>query len=219
MALNISKGNMYEWLTHTWNTVKGKCPHGCTYCYMGKWKNQKPVRFDEKELKTDLGEGKFIFVGSSCDMFANDISDLWIEATLEHCKKYYSNSYLFQSKNPERFSDFIYPENTVFCTTIETNRFYLDVMESSPHPENRAMEMSKLSGHTTYVTIEPIMEFDLDELVSMIEHINPTQVNIGADSGGNKLPEPSPQKVEELIKELSTFTTVKRKSNLKRLCS
>ena len=33
MSLNESKGNMYSWVTHTWNTIKGECPHGCTYCY------------------------------------------------------------------------------------------------------------------------------------------------------------------------------------------
>lgn len=31
-----SKGNMYEFVTHTWNPIKGKCSHGCTYCYMKK---------------------------------------------------------------------------------------------------------------------------------------------------------------------------------------
>jgi len=24
--LNEVKGNMYGWVTHTWNTIKGKCP-------------------------------------------------------------------------------------------------------------------------------------------------------------------------------------------------
>jgi len=84
MPLNVSKGNMYSWITHTWNTVKGECPHGCTYCYMKRWGKQKPVRFDESELNTDLGTGNFIFVGSSCDLFASDIPDKWVKKTLSH---------------------------------------------------------------------------------------------------------------------------------------
>ena len=32
MGLNKSKGNMYEFTTHTYNTIKGKCPHDCGYC-------------------------------------------------------------------------------------------------------------------------------------------------------------------------------------------
>jgi hypothetical protein len=22
---------VYPWVTHTWNTIKGKCPHGCSF--------------------------------------------------------------------------------------------------------------------------------------------------------------------------------------------
>ena len=65
--LNESKGNMYSFVNKTWNVIKGKCPHDCKYCYMKRFP-QKDVRLDKKELKTDLGENNFIFVGSSCDM-------------------------------------------------------------------------------------------------------------------------------------------------------
>ena len=65
MGLNKSKGQMYEWINFTWNTIKGACPHDCKYCFMKQWGQLNPVRFDEKELNTDLGSGNFIFVGSS----------------------------------------------------------------------------------------------------------------------------------------------------------
>ena len=216
MRLNESKGNMYEWVTHTGNTIKGKCPHGCTYCYMKHWGKQPELHLDEKELKIPTPEGNFIFVGSSCDMFANNIPFRWIKETLDHCKQF-DNQYLFQTKNPARFNrDYQLPENSVVCTTIETNRWYPDIMNNSPHPINRAIEMSRLNVKT-YATIEPIMDFDLNSLVSMIKFCNPQQVNIGADSGNNRLPEPSPDKIDALIKELDMFTMVKLKANLKRL--
>ena len=73
-----AKGNMYPnvW-TH--NIIKGKCPHGCTYCYMNsiaKRHNspQKDLFFDEKAL-IPLGKGKTIFIGSSCDMWADDVPE------------------------------------------------------------------------------------------------------------------------------------------------
>ena len=96
MPLNVQKGNMYGFVTHTWNTVKGVCPHQCTYCYMKKFK-QNPVRFDEKELDTNHKKNRVIFVGSSCDMWAKDIDSLWIKKTVTHCAKYPLNTYLFQS--------------------------------------------------------------------------------------------------------------------------
>ena len=96
MGLNKSKGNMYPWVTHTWNVIKGKCPHDCSYCYMKRYPQPK-LHFDEKELKTDLGSGNFIFVGSSCDMWADEIIEEWIELVLEHCRLSPQNIYLLQT--------------------------------------------------------------------------------------------------------------------------
>jgi DNA repair photolyase len=228
MALNKSKGNMYEFVTHTWNTVKGACPHDCSYCYMKKWGKQPELHFDEKELKTDLGFGNFIFVGSSCDMFADDIPEDWIADTLIHCGKFDKNKYLFQTKNPKRIFDFEIIFDALdfsICTTIETNRWYPDIMKNSPNPVFRASFMNEichefgwgLPNNKSYVTIEPVLDFDLKELSILIEGTLPYQVNIGADSCNNNLPEPSPEKIRELISELEKFTKVHQKKNLSRL--
>lgn len=215
MPLNKTKGNMYEFVTHTWNTIKGACPHDCSYCYMKRWGKLNPVRFDEKELNTDLGSGNFIFVGSSCDMFAEGIPDEWIEKTLEKASQA-NNQYLFQTKNPGRIYDHVLPPKSVVCTTMETNRWYGDIMQNSPRPYNRALGIYRIDL-PKYLTIEPIMDFDLIKFESIIETINPEQVNIGADSGGYGLPEPPAEKILELIQDLEEFTTVHQKSNLKRL--
>jgi len=37
MALVKQKGNMYEFVTHMWGPIKGKCKHNCSYCYMKKY--------------------------------------------------------------------------------------------------------------------------------------------------------------------------------------
>jgi len=216
MGLNESKGNMYSWVTHTWNTVKGECPHKCSYCYMRRF-TQKKVRLDESEFKTDLGENNFIFVGSSCDMFAVAIPGNWILDTLGRCEAFVTNKYLFQSKNPGAFIELegFFPSESVFATTIETNRHYSQMGEAPP-----VQERSKSMGYIDklkYVTIEPIMDFDLREMVELIKKCNPVQVNIGADSGNNNLPEPSKEKLLALIDELQKFTVIDRKTNLKRL--
>jgi hypothetical protein len=67
------------------------------------------------------------------------------------------------------------------------------------------------------VTIEPVMDFDLEPFVEMIKAIKPEWVNIGADSKNHNLPEPSKDKVFALISRLSQFTEIRRKSNLDRL--
>ena len=214
MGLNISKGNMYEFVTHTWNTVKGECFHNCSYCYMKRWGKQKLVRFDEKELKTNLGNGNFIFVGSSNDMWAQNIDENWIQRTLYHCSKY-DNSYFFQTKNPQNLRRDLIPNASV-CVTLETNRHYPEIMNNCPTPEQRVEQM-RLIKHPLYITLEPMMDFDLPEFVEMLKSCEPIQVNLGADSGGNGLPEPPEEKVLQLIDELQKFTTIHNKVNLKRL--
>ena len=218
MGLNISKGNMYDFVTHTWNTIKGICPHDCNYCYMKRWKNLKPTRFDESELKTDLGSGNFIFIGSSNDLFAIDHNYSWVAETLYHCVKYPENKYLFQTKNPEEMLNWkdALPDNSVICITLESNRHYAEYMNSSPTPHSRVLSFRDFKIDK-YITIEPIMDFGLGAFVEMIKSCNPIQVNIGADSGNNGLPEPPMEKIRQLIQELSKFTKVVEKPNLKRI--
>ena len=68
------------------------------------------------------------------------------------------------------------------------------------------------------VTIEPIMDFDLGVLVSLVSACNPEWVNIGANTNHKiKLSEPPKDKIKALIEELSKFTKVKVKKNLKRI--
>ena len=206
---------MYPWVTHTWNVIKGKCPHDCSYCYMKRFP-QGELRFDEKEMKRNLGEGRFIFVGSSCDMWAESIPGEWIAEILGRCYQYPENKYLFQSKNPARFiiaKDW-FPGNMILATTIESDIDY--PVSNAPSVMNRATAMSKIVGGTV-VTIEPVMNFDLVEFVKLIKYAKPKWVNIGADSKGHNLPEPSWEKVQKLIIALKEFTKVKVKSNLERL--
>ena len=84
-------------------------------------------------------------------------------------------------------------------------------------PEMRADAMPCIEGMKRYVTIEPIMDFDLNGLVTLVKFCRVKQVNIGADSKGHKLPEPDPGKIRELIEALDEFTVVDIKKNLIRL--
>ena len=213
MSLNKQKGNMYAFVTHTWNPIRGKCPHDCSYCYMKDYP-QPDLHFVEKEMETNLGKNNFIFVGSSTDMWCRDSKFEWIAATLAHCDGY-SNRYLFQSKNPERFhNNFCFPMNTILGTTIETNRSF--IVSRATGTMQRMEAMWRLD-YPTMVSIEPIMDFDLDVMVEWMKIINPEFVSIGADSKRHNLPEPTPEKLNNLIEELRGITTVKIKDNLRRL--
>lgn len=219
--LHVAKGNMYDFITHTWNAIKGKCPIGCQYCYMKRYPLQREMYLDRKEFSVDLGKDNFIFVGSSFDMFTIEVPADWVYETLNHCNRFTSR-YLFQSKMPVGFSYYLksIPPNSYAGTTIETNRESLVRTHSkAPSIEGRVNGMSllKYTRLKKFVTIEPIMDFDVDEFSELLKRCNPEFVAIGADSGNNNLSEPPYEKVLELVEKIKTFSEVRYKVNLDRL--
>jgi DNA repair photolyase len=225
--MNESKGNMYPDVV-TWNPLAGECSHKCEYCstnslmrYPGvKAKYSGDIRLCNDLHKNFPGEPKTIFVVAQNDLFTANVPDKYIKSVLDKCNIWNQHRYLFQSKNPARFLEFegLYPEKTILCTTIESNRWYVQ-MRKAPHPKQRAIAMNDAyyMKHEIHVTIEPIMDFDLEEMVYLIETCLPTKVNIGADSKRNNLPEPSKGKLLALIDELKKFTVIDQKRNLSRL--
>lgn len=229
MSLNIRRGDMYKFIGYTWNPIKGKCLHDCSYCYMKQINpNANPPRLAEYELNTDLGYGRGIFIGSSTDMFAEDIPSEWIAKVLDCCHQNNNmlqpNTYLLQSKNPKRFLEFInHPimKRVVFCTTIETNCFYPKVMNNAPRIEERVEAMEEIARleRSTMVTAEPLMKFDHEAMVAFIRRCSPRLVNIGRNSCRRiVLPEPAQEEVQQLIAELKSFAKVNVKDNALEWC-
>lgn len=225
MTLNKPSGNMYHW-AWTWNPIGGKCPHQCLFCYVdrlskrGFLKKYEGAPFlDEKTLKDKLvvPKGYVVFAGSCSDIFASGISRLWITKILAHIAEYPNTPVLLQTKNPARFRWYEIPPNCILGTTIETNKIHNYSNAPQPAERFKAMFYLKKWPHKTMVSIEPIMDFDLPKMLSWIEVLKPSLVSIGADSGHNNLPEPSPEKLKQLLWQLEMMTDVRLKKNLGRL--
>jgi DNA repair photolyase len=221
-----SHGNMYEWLTHMWSPSVG-CPHQCSYCYV-KQNKELPETVEMQKPYPPLGSGRTIFVGFECDLFAEGVDEADILGVLIHCSKY-DNQYVFQTKNPLRIAnsgailDFFQYHLMYKCligTTIETNDDeLLKTISKAPSFHQRVNAMIALDnlGFDTFVTIEPVLDFD-SWFYSSIVRMHPNFVNIGADSKGHKLPEPSKEKVQALIKYLQDNNIeIRNKANLTRL--
>ena len=230
--MNKQTGNMYDFISHTCNPIKGLCPHECSYCYMygiyTRYKNlDSRMRLDEKELCESYGREKFIFIGSSTDMYANEVPTEWILRVYDHCLEYGKNRYLFQSKNPQRFLEpalMNHPlmqrrDSVFFATTIETNREEPVVSRAQSMGQRAiAMTIMRKLGFDVMITIEPVMDFDLEELLSMMKLIQPFQVNIGCNTSRSvHLPEPSRAKLIAFVENLRRLTNVKLKSNSSRI--
>lgn len=230
--MNKSTNNMYAFVTHTYNPIKSRCPHACSYCYMEainhRFKLDPELRLDEKELAASLGKNKVVFVGSSTDMWAKEVPSEWIGRVYDHLLAYPENVYLLQSKNPQRFLEFIghplmtdHKEGLILATTIETNRQeQVSATTHAPAIESRVAAIQTLneSGYKTMLTLEPIMDFDQEEIIGIVKAIRPFQVNIGCNSNrAITLIEPSQEKLITLIAELKQITKVHIKSNASRI--
>jgi protein gp37 len=218
---------MYSWISHTHTHLAGKCPHGCSYCAIQamakrfpamKDKYSGPLRLIEDEFKVKYGTGKTIFIENCNDMWAEDVPQDLIMKILDHCWAYPENTYVFQTKNPVRYSknfDDIPPLSMLGCT-IETNRD-TSAFSKAPLPTDRVTPMMFLPVRK-FITIEPILDFDVVELSGWIRAIMPNFINIGADSKGHGLPEPSADKINALIENIQSLgIEIREKHNLERL--
>lgn len=226
MPLKKSTGNMYPWVDYTHTHLGGECPHKCVYCYVDnpRWSRPKrytgPLRLIEQEFKVNYGTGKMIFMENCNDLFAKEVPQEFIVKICAHCDQYAGNTYVFQTKNPARFHEIsrsMFPANFIYGCTIETNRPIPAEISLAPQPETRMLLMEKLAGRK-FITIEPVMDFDVDILASWIARIRPEFLNLGADSKGHGLPEPPVDKIHALVCKLQEYgIELREKHNLGRL--
>lgn len=220
---------MYPWVHRSYNPLAGLCCHACSYCYrddvMGTYpacmtKYSGPVRIDEPAMLTGPPrsvDGKYVFVGSMTDVFANDVPSEFIERILARCCKAPDRNYLFQSKNPGRFAEFAkqYPPRSLFATTIESNNDFK--VSRAPPPKERYEVMCTLELGPKMVSIEPVMDCDVYTFAEWIRDIAPKFVSVGADSKNSNLIEPGADDLSCLLRSLCTITEVREKPNLSRL--
>lgn len=213
--------------TPTWNPFAG-CEYGCNYCYgprvYAKFSKCELCKkftphFHKGRLKRKFKPGETVFVCSMGDIsFASfdQFADI-----LEVISNYPETTFYIQSKNPAyfmRYGSFI-GRNVVLGTTIETNfpnHYLIRGVSKAPSPLDRMVAMVKLDHRRKYVSIEPEIAFNVSGMADWIRQIAPEFVYIGYDNHRRlealEIHEPSLEETEELIKELSKFTEVRRKT-------
>ena len=221
---------MPGFVSHSSNPIRGACPHDCDYCYMKEFYAlfglDQTLRLDENELKCDYGKGRFIFMGSSRDAWADNVPTEWIIRMYDHCLEYPENKYLLQSKNPMRFLEpglISHPfmeekEIIVFGTTLESNREYK--VSKAPCVTERIEAIKRLHdiGFKVALSIEPLMDFDVPAMFQLISEAQPYMVAIGLNTSNRvKLPEPSSKdKVIALLQGMDQMgITIYQKDSLK----
>ena len=231
----MSMSKMFKTVTRTWNPITG-CRHDCSYCWFldmvrGRLKGTKKYingaepTFHPSELKKKFKPGEFVFVTDMGDIFSDGIDPDQIESVLKHIATFPGTDFLLQTKNPVRFNTLLasgieIPANCYLGTTIESDKHYFGNWHSqAPSTFIRYMAMTLIpTNHRRFLSIEPIVDFNLEDMVGWIRRIKPQIIEIGADNHNKKLPEPSWEKVEKLISSCrSLCPDVKLKDGLDRL--
>lgn len=217
--------NMYFDSVKQWNVIVG-CKFNCKYCqksFQAQMKRQKwncdfcyhfEPHFHADRLADPLpithGD-EFIWACSSSDIYF--AQKPWMGAILECIRDLPERQFFVQTKAPIAFNHYQWPDNVMRGITLETNRDAgYELISRAPKPTERFYTTyMQLQARVDVVTIEPVLDFDLDKFVKMIEMIAPKRVYIGYDTKKCQLPEPPLAKVDALIEELRHFTTVKPK--------
>lgn len=158
-----------------------------------------------------------IFVVAHGDLFGRWVDHRIIYKILAVCSVTHKEMWFFESKNPKRYLEFkdFFPKNTVLSTTIETNREYpVAIRGSTPSPMERFIAMQQVKQATNlpiHISIEPILNFDLTDMIGWMQILAPTKVAVGYDTLNNNLPGPPKWKTMKLIRALEKFTDVERK--------
>lgn len=237
MSAHSAKSLMFGFVTHTANPIGGRfcdtaygleatdlrhCIHGCCYCYARgikedhpEWeKYSGPYRLFEKELK-EYPDGAVVFLQDMGDIgdptIPTDITDKIFIYIADHPKV----TYLLLTKNPEFYDhrrdiagDLT---NIIWGVTAETNNYIPSKISRAPSPFERLLVMSRfkrsMKDPRILISIEPIMDFNLDSFVELITRLNPELVAVGYDNHPQlhpevKLPEPALSKTMKLIETL-----------------
>jgi len=206
----------------TWSPFKG-CEFDCVYCtpsFQKQAKRQKHLCADcytytphcHDDRLDKIPSARIIFVCGNADISfcPPDFTRRMIERIVEHNARAPHKTYYFQSKRPTYFQEFLadFPENVILLTTLETNRDadYAEVSRA-PVPSERYQQFRELGYPRKVVTIEPVMDFDVDVfpqwIVSLLPQLEYVWLGYNSRPKNVRLPEPSAEKIQELVEILT----------------
>ena len=215
-------GGMYP-DTRTYNPFLG-CRFDCVYCEKSfkrvlrrvgrnircdKCYNYIPHTHPERLKKIPSSPIVFVY-GQGDIMFCPQHFVKQTFNAIDNHKPRKPKTYYFQSKNPVCFNLYLdwFNENTdkvILLTTLETNRDkgYRENISKAPFPSMRFYDFLDLEYSRKVVTIEPVLDFDLEIFLTWIGFLKDQgtleYVWFGFDSKGCNLPEPSLDKAQDFV--------------------
>lgn len=211
-TLNKAKGRMFKSVGWTWNPIWG-CTHNCKYCwaraFAERWGKSFEPQFREHFFNDSMpDDGSWIFVGSMGDIFCWGVPDEWLLKLFNYILECDAdNRFLLQTKNPNRFLDFDFA--THYLTSIKNRVIVgttLETTEETPWSKAqptwiRAMSLHymKEQGYDTFLSLEPLADFNYETMIQWIKNIQPEAVEIGLENYSNYTTPPPQEKTIMLL--------------------
>ena len=177
----------------------------CQDCY-----DYKPHYHPERLATSKIPSSPIVFVCGTGDITFCKYSFMRkIFNVIEKHRPKMDKTYYFQSKNPVCFTQYLdwflaNQEKIILVTTLETNRDagYRKISQA-PLPTVRFGDFYDLDYPRKVLTIEPVLDFDLEDFVDMVLKLHEQgtleYVWFGFDSKNCGLPEPSAEKAQRFI--------------------
>ena len=224
---SVKAERLYDFVTHTHTHLGGKCSFDCQFCYVNAMPFERPpkyrgaIRLMEEEFSVKYKTGKTVLMENSNDLFTHEVPRPWIKRVFEHCIRWPENTYVWLTQNPKRYVTLCLPTppNSMWGATIESDIDHISISWAPPR-EARKRAMERFESDSKFLCIEPILDFDPENFTRWIKEMKVRFIILGADTRGHsKLPEPKPEKVEELIKRVHDIggVEIKIKKSLARL--
>ncbi len=229
--LRESKGKMFRSVDYTMTYYQGcgttdtlaSGKWACPYCWTkhqhwGSISRYPRLLWEDPQARIPPSiQEATIFMNSAHDSFSPIIPKEWIEDMITFmAHQHPSINFYLQSKwihRARRHIDTLWEirDRIILGTTIETND--QDLLDSigccAPPVKARAAALKyfKEQGFKTRLSLEPLFDFDVKEMLSLIKDVSPELVEIGLDNYQQKhglvIPQPSKGKILMLLNGLN----------------
>ena len=174
-----------DWCDYTLNPVTG-CKHGCPYCYARKiaerfrgskaWPQGFEPMFHPERLQdpAKMKKPQTIFICSMADLFGEWVPEPWIQEVFYSCHKAPQHTYIFLTKNPERYL-------TIPGGLFRQNMWFGTSSDGGLHVSDRIYALQKLPHDNKFISFEPLL---YDPGMMSLKGIK--QVIIGAQTNPDK---------------------------------
>jgi DNA repair photolyase len=204
---HVRNDKMFSFVNCWWNPITG-CLHNCSYCWArkkAKYRNNFAPTFHPRALGHIFKPNTVVFVVSEGDIFTKGGNLRWVYPILDKIRQNPQTIFLTCTKNPEGYleveSDL--PDNLIAGATIESDTS-LALFSKAPSPQERFRDFNALRHNPKLLVAEPVIDFNLELYSRYILQVMPKWFAIGYDNYDNRLPEPSREKVEILIRLLES---------------